>query len=269
LPLATSDLERAGVTADQVDLLIVGTSTPDVTFPSVACLVQHQLGIAAPAMDLQAGCAGFMYSLVTAAQFVAAGTSRLALVIGADCNSRILDRSDMKVLPLFGDGAGAVLLVPATEEQGLLAYTLGADGSGADLLTRPMGGSRLALTAEGLASNRHLLRMDGRAIFKWAIRILDDTVRSVLATAGMTVDELDLVVLHQANIRILEAAAEQLGIDRQKMFVNLDRFGNTSAGSIPLALDEAAQAGRIRPGDRVLVSGFGAGLAWGTAILGW
>ncbi len=132
-----------------------------------------------------------------------------------------------------------------------------------------MGGSRLALTAEGLAANRHLLRMDGRAVFKWAIRILDDTIRAVVAAAGITVDDLDLVVLHQANIRILDAAAEQLGIDRKKMFVNLDRYGNTSAGSIPLALDEAMQAGRIQPGDRVLVSGFGAGLTWGTVIIEW
>jgi 3-oxoacyl-[acyl-carrier-protein] synthase III len=276
--LATSDmalaaarrcLARSEIAADEIDLLVVGTFTPDVTVPSVACLVQHQLGISAPAMDLQAACAGFVYALVTAAQFVAAGTSRCALVIGADCNSRILDRGDMKVYPLFGDGAGAVLLGPGTGEQGLAAYTLGADGSGAELLTRPMGGSRLALTPEGLAANRHLLRMDGRAVFKWAIRILDDTIRAVVAAAGLTVEDLDLVVLHQANVRILDAAAEQLGIDRSKMFVNLDRYGNTSAGSIPLALDEAMQAGRIQPGDRVLVSGFGAGLTWGTVIIEW
>jgi len=276
--LATSDmalaaaqrcLARAEVAAADVDLLIVATFTPDVPVPSVACLVQHQLGISAPAMDLQAGCAGFVYALGTAAQFIAAGTSRRALVIGADCNSRILNRQDMKIFPLFGDGAGAVLVGPGTSEQGLESYTLGADGSGAELLIRPMGGTRLALTAEGLAANLQFLRMDGRAVFKWAIRILDETIRAVIDSAGLSIDDLDLIVLHQANIRILDAAAEQLGMDRAKMFVNLDRYGNTSAGSIPLALDEAFAAGRIHPGDRVLVSGFGAGLTWGTAILRW
>ncbi len=276
--LATSDmalaaaqrcLARADVAAAEVDLLIVATFTPDAPLPSVACLVQHQLGVSAPAMDLHAGCTGFVYALSTAAQFVAAGTSRRALVIGADCNSRAINRQDMKSYPLFGDGAGAVLLGPGTPDQGLESYTLGADGSGAELLIQPMGGTRLATTAEGLAANLQCLRMDGRAVFKWAIRILDETIRGVVDAADLTIADIDLVVLHQANIRILDAAAAQLGIDRQKMFVNLDRYGNTSAGSIPLALDEAFAAGRIRPGDRVLISGFGAGLTWGTAILRW
>ena len=191
--LATSDmalaaaqrcLARADVAAADVDLLIVATFTPDVPVPSVACLVQHQLGISAPAMDLQAGCAGFVYALATAAQFVAAGTSRRALVVGADCNSRILNRQDMKIFPLFGDGAGAVLLGPGTSDQGLESYTLGADGSGAELLIRPMGGTRLAMTAEGLAANLQFLRMDGRAVFKWAIRILDETIRAVVDARG-------------------------------------------------------------------------------------
>ncbi|HTU24352.1 MAG TPA: beta-ketoacyl-ACP synthase III [Pirellulales bacterium] len=276
--LATSDmavaaarrcLARAEVSPADVDLLIVATFTPDVPVPSVACMVQRQLGLSAPAMDLQAACAGFVYAMATAAQFVAAGTARRALVVGADCNSRILNRQDMKIYPLFGDGAGAVLLGPGATDQGLESYTLGADGTGAELLIRPMGGTRLACTPEGLAANLQFLRMDGRAVFKWAIRILDETIRAVLDSAGLTIADLDLFVLHQANIRILDAAAEQLGIDRQKMFVNLDRYGNTSAGSIPLALDEAFVAGRIRPGDRVLVSGFGAGLTWGTVILRW
>jgi 3-oxoacyl-[acyl-carrier-protein] synthase-3 len=220
-------------------------------------------------MDLQNACAGFLYALITGFQYVATGCSRLALVIGSDCNSRIVNPQDMKMYPLFGDAAGAVLLARGSADQGLLAYTLGADGSGADMLYKPMGGSRILPSAEGFAANLHFLRMDGRAVFKWAIRLLDETIRGVTAHAGLTIDDLDLVVLHQANVRILDAAAQQLGIDPAKMFINLDRYGNTSAASVPLALDEAIDLGRLHRGDRVLISGFGAGLAWGTGILRW
>jgi 3-oxoacyl-[acyl-carrier-protein] synthase III len=276
--MATSDLaltaaqraiERAGVSASDVDLVLVGTFTPDMSFPSTACLVQDQLQINAPAVDLQAACAGFMYALVTGMQFVAAGTSSLALVIGADCNSRILNPKDQRTYPLFGDGAGAVLLARGSQEQGLVSYALGADGSGGPLLQRPMGGSRLPISCEQLDEGVQYLQMDGRAVFKWAIRLLDDSITDVLQHAGMTADELDLIVLHQANIRIINAAADALRLDRSKLMVNLDRYGNTSGGSVPLALDEAFDQGRIRRGNNVLLCGFGAGLAWGTAILKW
>jgi 3-oxoacyl-[acyl-carrier-protein] synthase-3 len=237
--------------------------------PSTACIVQDRLGLDAAAMDLQSACAGFMYALITGMQYVATGSSQMALIIGADCNSRIVNPQDMKVYPLFGDGAGAVLLRRGTAEQGLPAFVMGADGAGAELLYRPMGGSRMPTTAAGVADNLHLLRMDGKAVFKWAIRLIEDTTREVLAHAGLTTSDLDLVVLHQANIRIINAAIEQLGIDPAKVFNNLECFGNTSAGSVPLALDQAHRAGRVRRGDRILLSGYGAGLAWGTAVLRW
>jgi 3-oxoacyl-[acyl-carrier-protein] synthase-3 len=262
-------IARAGVDPAEIDLVILGTFTSDMPVPATACVVQDRLGLNAAAMDLQSACAGFIYSLITGMQFVSTGCSKLALVIGADCNSRIVDRSDMKIYPLFGDGAGAVLLRTGSSEQGLAAYTLGADGAGAELLCRPMGGSRLPPSPEAMANHLHVLRMDGKAVFKWAIRLLEETVTDVLRFAELRTDQLDLVVLHQANIRIIDAAIEQLGISQDKVFNNLARYGNTSAGSVPLALDEAFEAGRIARGDHILLSGYGAGLAWGTAILKW
>lgn len=276
--MATSDLaviaaerclQRAGVSPADVDLVLVGTFTPDMAFPATACLVQDRLGVRAPAVDMQAACAGFMYALVTASQFVATGCSKLALVIGADCNSRILNPQDQGTYPLFGDGAGAVLLTAGSQEQGLVSYTLGSDGSGGELLSRPMGGSRLPIECELLEKGLQYMQMDGRAVFKWAVRLLDESISDVLRAAELTPGEIDLVILHQANIRIVYAATDVLGIDRKKVFINLDRYGNTSGGSIPLALDEAVEQGRIERGSRLLLSGFGAGLSWGTAVWRW
>lgn len=269
LEAARRAMEQAGVSPDDIDLVLVGTFTPDMSFPATACLVQDRLGIRAPAVDLQAACAGFMYALVTGAQFVATGCSKLALVIGADCNSRILNPKDQSTYPLFGDGAGAVLLAAGSPEQGLVSYTIGADGSGGDLLSRPMGGSRVPIRCDLVEQGLHYLQMDGRAVFKWAVRLLDESITAVLGAANLAARDIDLVILHQANIRIVYAATDVLGIDRKNVFINLDRYGNTSAGSIPLAIDEARQQGRIKPGDRVLLSGFGAGLAWGTAVWRW
>ncbi|HEV7221434.1 MAG TPA: beta-ketoacyl-ACP synthase III [Pirellulales bacterium] len=276
--MATSDLairaaqramERAGATAADIDLVLVGTFTPDMPFPATACLVQDRLGIRAPAVDLQAACAGFMYALITGAQFIATGCSKLALVIGADCNSRVLNPKDTRTYPLFGDGAGAVLLAPGGPEQGLVAYTLGADGSGGPLLCRPMSGSRMPIQAAMLDEGLQYLQMDGPAVFKWAVQIVVESGGDVLAAAGMSAGDIDLAVLHQANIRIIYTATDLLGIDRDRVMVNLDRYGNTSAGSIPLALDDAFQQGRIAPGRRLLLSGFGGGLTWGTAVWRW
>jgi len=276
--MATSDmaveaarecLEQAGASPDEIDLIIVGTFTPDLPVPACACLVQDRLGISAPAFDVQAACAGFVYSLVTAMQFVASGTSSRALVIGADTNSRIANPSDKKTYPLFGDGAGAVLLGAGEENQGLVSYTLGADGSGHELLCRQMGGSKLPTTQQGIDDNLHFLHMDGRPVFKWAVRLLQETIREVANDAGITLDEIDLLVLHQANHRIIDAAATDLGIPPEKVLINVDRYGNTSAASIPLALAEAHREGRIQRGSRVMISGFGAGLAWGTGLLQW
>jgi 3-oxoacyl-[acyl-carrier-protein] synthase-3 len=276
--MATSDLafeaaercvKQSGFDRRDIDLVVVGTFTADATMPSSACLVQQKLGLCAAAMDVQAACAGFFYALVTGMQFVATGCSRAALVVGADCNSRVVNPTDVQTYPLFGDGAGAVLLVPGTAQQGLISYTMGADGSGYDLLSCPMGGSRLPSNVEGVQQGLHFLRMDGRPVFKWAVRMLVASINDVLAEAGMTVGDVDLFVLHQANIRILDAAAQELGIDPTKLIVNLDRYGNTSCGSIPLALDECVQEGRIRPGSHIVLSGFGGGLAWGTGLLRW
>lgn len=260
-------IEDAGVDPQDVELVIVGTFTPDLLLPSTACLVQDRLGLRAPAIDLHAACASFVMGLVTGAQFIAAGTARLVLVIGADCNSRVVDPADQHTYPLFGDGAGAVLLASGDKQQGLLAYSVGADGSGADLLCRPMGGTRMPFAGE--ASGLHFMKMEGRAVFKWAVRMLHDTVSDVLRAADKTVDDLDLVILHQANLRIINTAARDLGIPEHKLYNNLERFGNTAAASVPLALDEVYRQGRIRRGDCVLFSGFGAGLAWGTALVQW
>ncbi|RUL88425.1 beta-ketoacyl-ACP synthase III [Tautonia sociabilis] len=275
---ATSDLcivaaERcladAGCDPSEVDLVVVGTMTPDMAFPSTGCLVQDRMKLHCPAFDLQAACAGFMYAMLTAAQFVAAGTSRRALAIGGDCNSRVINPSDQKSYPLFGDGAGAVLLGPGSPEQGFLAYQLGSDGSGGDLLSRPAGGSRLPPSLEALSEGLHYLTMDGRAVFKWAVRMLADSSTSVLEHAGLSIEDVRWFVPHQANIRIIHAASDVLGFKRENVFKNLERYGNTSGGSIPIALDEMRREQLLRRGDLVLLSGFGAGLAWGTALMRW
>ena len=278
--MATSDLaaaagraaiHQAGIPAANIDLLVLGTFTPDMCIPSTACIVQESLGLDSPALDVTAACAGFAYSLVVASQFVVAGTSRLPLVIGADTNSRVVDPEDIKTWPLFGDGAGAVLL-EATEqallgrEQGLLSFALGSDGRGAGLLACPMSGSRQPVTAEGFARRQQFMKMDGRAVFKWAIRLAEENIMAVVARAGLSLDQIDLFVLHQANARILEGIRTALGVPAEKMFMNLDRFGNTSSGSIPLALDEAWRLGRIGSESTVVICGFGGGLAWGTAV---
>jgi 3-oxoacyl-[acyl-carrier-protein] synthase III len=276
--LCTSDLavaaarramDRAGVTAADIDLVVLGTFSADLPVPSAASQVQHKLGLHCPAFDLSAACAGFMYALVTASQYVASGCSRLALAIGADATSRIVEPHDIKTYPLFGDAGGAVLLARGSDDQGLIAYTLGADGSGEELLCMKAGGSRNPASVETVQRGEHYMRMDGKPIFKWAIRLIDRSVREVLDQAKLKIEDVDLFVLHQANIRILDAAADELGIDRRKMFTNLEKYGNTSAGSIPLALDEAVQQGRVERGSNIILCGFGAGLAWGTALWRW
>ena len=275
---ATSDLcveaahdlfAKTGLTAADSDLLVLGTFTPDMSFPSTACLVQDRLNLIGPAIEVEAACAGFMYALTTAAAYVKAGLSDRALVIGGDTNSRVLNPDDIKTYPLFGDGAGAVFVERGRPDQGILAYSMGSDGSGGPLLQRETCGSRNPPTPEQIAAGKHFMYMDGRAVFRWAVDILCDTIQDVLHAAGLTTGDVDLYVAHQANIRIINAAIDVLHIPRAKVFNNLDRYGNTSAGSIPIALDEAAGEGRLREGRTVLLSGFGAGLAWGTSVLKW
>lgn len=269
LSAARQCLDRAGVEASDVDLILVATMTPDTRMPSTACHLQRKLGTTAASVDLNAACAGFMYGLTTAAQFVKTGCSKRALVVGADLMMQTVNPADKKTFPLFGDGAGAVLLAAGDKEQGLVSYTLGCDGEGADLLCIPAGGTLEPITAEALIKNRHFIYMNGRPVFKWAVRLVADSIRCALEHANLTVDAIDHVVLHQANSRIMDAIAKDLGIDRAKLVINLDRYGNTSAASIPLALDEAVHEDRIHAGDLVLMCGFGAGLTWGTALVRW
>jgi 3-oxoacyl-[acyl-carrier-protein] synthase III len=273
---ATSDLcheaasrciARAGVSPRDIDLIVLATFTPDMSFPSTACLLQDRLRISAPAIEVQAACAGFLYALITGATYLLSGASDLALIVGGDTNSRVLNPSDIKTYPLFGDGAGAVLMTRGSPEQGILAYSMGADGAGGDLLSRPAGGSRMRLSPEVIAAGLHYMHMDGRAVFRWAVAILCDTIQDVLKAAGLTPEDVDLYIPHQANIRIINAAIDVLHIPRAKVYNNLDRYGNTSAGSVPLAMDEAVAEGKLKPGQKVMLSGFGAGLAWGTALV--
>ncbi len=276
--VATSDLayeaalrclEQAEVAAQDVDLIVLATMSADSPAPSTACRLQRRLGCSAPAFDVSAACAGFMYALATGMQFVKTGNARRVLVVGSDVMTRAVNPADKKTYPLFGDGAGAVLLGAGQADQGLLAYTLGADGSGVELLHIPAGGSREPLTPQGMEKGRQYMAMDGRAVFKWAVRLVADSCREVLGHAGLTTSDVTWLVLHQANKRILEAAAADLGMPLERVVMNLDRYGNTSAGSIPLVLDELNQKNLLHRGDNVLLSGFGAGLAWGTGLFRW
>ena len=262
-------IDQADADPKDIDLLVVGTFTPDYLCPSTACLVQNSLGLDCAAVDVQAACSGFMYALATGSQFVATGNSKLALIIGADTNSRIVDQTDKKIAPLFGDGAGAVLVGKGDTTQGLLSYQLGADGSGGPLLECTSGGTLKPNTPADLEAGSHFLKMDGRNVFKWAVRVVQESVELVLEKAGLTVDDVSLFVLHQANVRIINTAMEKLKIPADKVAVNLDQYGNTSAASIPLCLDEGLEDGRIKPGDVVLMCGFGAGLTWGTGLFRW
>lgn len=267
---AEACLANAKVSVEDVDLIICATITPDHMTPSTACLVQKRLGALAPSFDVSAACAGFMVAMITASQFVRSGAAKNALVIGAEIMSRAIDTTDIKTYPLFGDAAGAVLLQPCepSPENGLIRYTIGAEGDPAPLCI-PGGGSREPLTAHSIANGRQYLQMDGRTVFKWAVRVVEDSIRDVLTDADVNPEEIDLVILHQANMRILDAAIGHFSIPKERMYVNLDRFGNTSAASIPLALDQANQDGRLKRGDLVLMCGFGAGLSWGTCLVRW
>ncbi len=266
---AREAISNAGVSTEQIDLVIVGTFTPDYQCPSSACLVQDELDLDAVAFDLQAACSGFMYALATAGQYVATGNSKTALVIGADVMSSCVNLSEKKVAPLFGDGAGAVILEAGRPDQGLVSYQLGSDGAGVDLLLCPVGGSMNPPDPLTIAAGQHYLKMDGRNVFKWAVQTVVDSIRLVLERAGKSADDVSLFLLHQANIRIIDHAMKDLGIPEHKVVNNVDRVGNTSAASIPLVLAEADTAGRINSGDLVMMCGFGAGLTWGTGLFRW
>jgi 3-oxoacyl-[acyl-carrier-protein] synthase III len=269
LPAAKDALAQAGVDPADIDLLVVATVTPDMLFPSTGAILADQLGAkAAAAYDLSAGCTGFVYAVAQAHGMVSAGLAEHALVVGGDVLSKIVDWQDRSTCVLFGDGAGAVV-IERSKDGGFLGFELGADGSGGPQLYMPAGGSRAPASVETVAARQHFAKMNGREVFKFATRVLVDSAENVLEQAGVPVGEVDLYVPHQANVRIIDHARRKLGIPAERTVVNVDRYGNTSSGSIPLALGEAEAEGRLRPGDLVLMTGMGAGLTWGSALIEW
>ena len=269
LPASLEALGQAGVNAADLDLIVVATVTPDMFFPSTGAILADRLGATdAAAYDLSAGCTGFVYAVVQAHGMVASGLADNALVVGGDVLSRIVDWEDRSTCVLFGDGAGAVVL-ERVPEGGFLGFELGADGSGGPQLYMPAGGSRQPASAESVAARQHFAKMNGREVFKFATRVLVDSAEKVLHECDVAVGDVDVYVPHQANVRIIEHARKKLGIPEDRTVVNVDRFGNTSSGSIPLALADAKADGRLVPGEMVLMTGMGAGLTWGSALLEW
>jgi 3-oxoacyl-[acyl-carrier-protein] synthase-3 len=263
-------LEMAGLTADQIDLIIVGTITGDYPWPATACVVQEKLkAVNAVAFDISAACSGFIFALATASSFITAGTAKRALVIGAEVFTRAVDWSDRNTCVLFGDGAGAVVVDGHEGEQGILSSHLHSDGSYVDLLYQPGFGSVNPASEAGIKERLPFLKMQGTEVFKIAVRSLSDVALEALAANQLSVADVDLFIPHQANQRILDACAKRIGFNPEQVFCNVERYGNTSGASIPLALDEANRAGRIKPGDLVLLDAFGGGFTWGAILLRW
>jgi len=262
-------LAVAGLTPADLDLIIVCTSTPDYFMPAVSSTVQAMLEATCPAFTVSTGCTGFVYGLVTGHQFIASGAYNHILVIGVELISRFIDWSDRDTCVLFGDGAGAVVISPTDEPQGLLAFDLGSDGEKGMCLRVEGGGSAVPFSQTVLEQKQHYIQMNGRAVFKFATRILPRSTQSLLEKAGLDLEEIDLLIPHQANARIIELAVRSLEIDPQRVFVNLHKYGNTSAASIPLALVEALEENRIKAGDRLALVSFGAGLTWASALIQW
>jgi len=276
---ATSDLallaaekaiKNAGIEAGDLDLILVATVTPDMVFPSTACLLQGRLGAdKAAAFDISAGCTGFIYALAVADRFLMAGDYRYILVVGAETLSRITDYTDRNTCVLFGDGAGAVVVGRGSGANGILSTYLAADGSGESLLYLPAGGSRMPATHQTVDEHLHYIRMQGNEVFRFAVNAIPECVRQVLEPAGVSIDEIDHFVFHQANIRILQTAVKRMKIPWEKTIVNIERYGNMSAASIPLAIAEAVEEGIIHPGQLLVMVGFGAGMTMGSALVRW
>jgi 3-oxoacyl-[acyl-carrier-protein] synthase III len=263
-------LEHAGLTAEDIDLIIVATVTPDMAFPATACVGQDRLGAKkAATFDLSAACTGFLYGITVASQFITTGVYKYALVIGVECLSRILNWEDRNTCVLFGDGAGAAVLGPVEEGYGFLAFELGGDGSGGEQLKLPAGGSRMPASEETVANKLHTVSMAGREVFKFAVRVIGASTEEALKKAGLTKEDIDFLIPHQANIRIIDSAIKRFGLTEDKVVINLDRYGNMSSASIPVALDEAVRHGRIKKGDTLVLCGFGGGLTWGSAVIKW
>ena len=263
-------LASANLEPKDMDLVICATITGDMNFPATASIVQDKLGIPnSPAFDLQAGCSGFIYALSVADAYVRCGAYDRILVVGVDLLSRITDWTDRNTCVLFGDAAGAAVVAPVTDGSGLLSFYLGSEGAGAELLMQEAGGSRLPTSLDTVQNRQHYVYMNGREVFKFAVRIMGDAAVEALNRAGLKPEDVDIFVPHQANIRIIDAAAERLGMPGEKVYVNVNRYGNTSAASIPLALDEAYRSGVIEQGSVVAAVGFGAGLTWASAVIKW
>jgi 3-oxoacyl-[acyl-carrier-protein] synthase III len=265
-------IKSAGITPGDLGMLIVATCTPEQPIPETSSFVAEGLGVRCGAFDVGAACAGYSYGLVVATGLVAAGTDAPILLIGAENLTRVVEPTERGTVILFGDGAGATVIAPSTggpDGPGVLSWDMGADGSAAHLIEITAGGSRLPTTPETVASGAHWMQMDGPEVFRRAVRVVVESSNAALARAGLTADDIDWFVPHQANARIVTAAANRLKIPAERCIVNIDRYGNTSAASIPLALDEAVRAGRVKRGDILLMSAMGAGLTWGTAIVRW
>lgn len=270
LPAAERALVQAGLDGAELDLILVATVTPDHAFPSTACILQHRLGaVHAAAMDLSAACTGFLYGVATAEALIRAGAARYVLVVGAETLSKILNWQDRSTAILLGDGAGAVVLGPAPAGSGVLATYLGADGAGGPLVCMPAGGSRLPTTPQTLAEGLNTFRQNGREVYRFATQVMGDAAEEALRRAGLAPADVALLVPHQANYRIIEAAARRFDFPLERVWINIDRYGNTSSASIPIGLSEAVAAGRLHPGDVVLAVAFGAGLTWGAVVLRW
>ena len=266
---ARKALDRASLSASDLDMIIVATVTGDYTFPATACLVQDALGARCPSFDIQAACTGWIYGAVMAHQFIAAGTLRNVLVIGVEVLTKITDFDDRGTCVLFGDGAGATVFSAREGSGGILGWTLGSDGARPEQLYRPAGGSRIPLTRDNMDTHEAYINMMGPEVFKFATRVMGTAMEEALAKANLTAHDIDLFIPHQANLRIIEAASKRLDLPSEKVFVNIERYGNTSAAAVPIALCEALEQGRIRPGSKLGMVAFGAGLTWGALALEW
>lgn len=267
---AKKAISDAKLASKDIDLIMVSTVTPDMMFPSTACIVQSNLGCTnAAAFDLEAACSGFLYGLSIAYSFIKSGVYKNILLIGAEVLSRITDWSDRNTCVLFGDGAGAVVVSQVPTNKGILGIELGADGSGGHFLMQPAGGSKAPANEKTVKNRLHYINMEGNEVFKFAVRKMEDASLKVIKKSGMGVDDVDFLIPHQANMRIIESARKKLKLSEDKVYVNLDRYGNMSSASIPVALDEAIKEGRIEDNDIVLLVGFGGGLTWGASIMRW
>ena len=267
---ALKALQDANLKSEEIDLIIVATTTPDYMFPATACIVQNNIGaVNAAAFDMSVGCSGFIYALATGAGFINSRLYKRVLVIGSETLSKIVDWEDRNTCVLFGDGAGACILEPCEKNYGILSYDLGSNGEKGDVLILPAGGSREPASIESVKARRHYVNMDGREVFKFAVRIMEKSSLTALKKANMDIGDLDFLVPHQANIRIIDSARKKLNLSEDKICVNLDKYGNMSSASIPIALDEAIKDNRIKRGDSVLLVAFGAGLTWGAALMRW